>query len=211
MRRRLAWCNSTGQRFDEGTEQYSIYPRAISDASGMPHRGSKSVWTSKLEERYSQPAVVTNGLPVGWNAQAVIIDGMFLVNTTPLRRNRTIDDYSKMLLGRFAIVHYKAGTAQVHIIFDKPIEGNFLPKMFERQRRDVIECNHMHIVFTPDTPIPNGWRKYIDCRQCKRSIIEAVGAAYLRSARFMLFPNQILIISGCFSGDGSNQAWVIKG
>ena len=42
LRRRLAWCNRTGQQFDEGEEQYSLFPRALADPDDNPHKGVKS-------------------------------------------------------------------------------------------------------------------------------------------------------------------------
>ena len=46
LRRRLAWCNQTGQRFDKNKEQYSVLPRSLAEAYGSPHKGNKSKWTS---------------------------------------------------------------------------------------------------------------------------------------------------------------------
>ena len=40
-RRQLAWCNQTNQPFDLSLEQYSIYPRALADEYGNPHKESK--------------------------------------------------------------------------------------------------------------------------------------------------------------------------
>ncbi len=45
LQRRLAWCNRTGQQFDEGEEQYSLLPRALAGPDGNPHKGAKSNWT----------------------------------------------------------------------------------------------------------------------------------------------------------------------
>ena len=42
LRRRLAWCNATGWLYNPAHEQYSVYPRAISDCDGNPHGGVKS-------------------------------------------------------------------------------------------------------------------------------------------------------------------------
>lgn len=50
LRRRLAWCNQTGEKFDETQEQYTILPRAIADYDGNPHKGSKNSWTEKLKK-----------------------------------------------------------------------------------------------------------------------------------------------------------------
>ena len=48
LRQRLAWCNRTGQTYDPSVEQYSTYPRAISDVNSKPPKGSKSTWTDKI-------------------------------------------------------------------------------------------------------------------------------------------------------------------
>ena len=97
--------NETGERFEPADEQYS---KAICDSDGNLHKGT---WTSKVEGRYgSQLAVILNHLPPQWFAQAVLIDGMFIINTTPLRKNKTIFDYSLMPYYRFIDCHYKALT-----------------------------------------------------------------------------------------------------
>ena len=46
LKRRLAWCNSTGQQYNPNTEQYSLLPRAICDYNGLPN---KCLWTHKLK------------------------------------------------------------------------------------------------------------------------------------------------------------------
>lgn len=99
LRRRLAWCNRTGQSYNPAYEQYSVFPRAISDENGYPHKGTKSSWTDKLSNRYNSPdlPVITNTLPQGWNPQAVIVDGMFLINCKPLRHTSTVADYANLL------------------------------------------------------------------------------------------------------------------
>ena len=96
LRLRLAWCNRTGHTYDPTTEQYSLYPRAIADEDGCPLKGSKSIWKDKLKKRYSGPnmEVVMDRLPNQWTADAIIIDGMFLINCKPLRSTKTIADYS---------------------------------------------------------------------------------------------------------------------
>ena len=53
LRRRLAWCNSTGRSYDSSQEQYSLLPRALADCDGNPNKGSKATWTKKLSDRYS--------------------------------------------------------------------------------------------------------------------------------------------------------------
>jgi hypothetical protein len=52
LRKRLAWCNHTKLAYDTSLEQYSVLPRALADEDGNPHKGSKSNWSDKLENRY---------------------------------------------------------------------------------------------------------------------------------------------------------------
>ena len=136
--------NETGERFEPADEQYSVYPRAICDVDGNPHKGSKSTWTTRIESRYgNQLPLLLNHLPPQWFPQVVLIDGMFIINTTPLRKNKSLFDYSLVL----------SGAVEVHLIFDKPLTCQFSPKVFERQRRDDCRSGstdvHVHITFNP--------------------------------------------------------------
>ena len=77
LRQRLAWCNRTGQTYDPSDEQYSAYPRAICTETGAPHKGSKAVWTDKLEKRYAMctsTPVILHTLPREWVPEIVILD-----------------------------------------------------------------------------------------------------------------------------------------
>ncbi len=56
--------------------------------------------------------------------------------------------------------------------------------MFEQERRDqghALNSAHEHITFTPTTHPPAKWREFLECRPCKRSIIEAITLAYMQS------------------------------
>jgi hypothetical protein len=209
LRRRLAWCTRTGEKYDPANEQYSLYPRALSDTNGLPHSGVKKFWTDKLQKRYSKS--ITTDLP-NWIPQAIILEGMFLINTSPLKKMKSILEYSLLLLNRFVLPHFRRGGQEVHIIFDKPGSLPFSPKFSEHQRRDSKSIgyeNHNHTTFTPETALPRVWRDYIECRQCKRSIVEAIGLALLRSARSRLLSGQKLILAGCFSGPVEHTAWAV--
>ena len=216
LRRRLAWCNRTKLPYDSSQEQYSVLPRALADQDGVPHKSSKSIWTDKLESRYksADPSVVTPHLPEGWTPQVAILDAMFLINTRPLRRTKTIAEYAKLLFDRFVLEHFQAGITEVHLLFDKPTKHEFNPKEIEHTRRDTAKSKstckqHEHISFCPETPTPQVWREYIECRECKRSIVEAIGLSLLQKGRLLLQQSQSLIIAGCFSGNGEDSAWII--
>ena len=212
LRQRLAWCNRTGQTYDPTTEQYSKYPRAIADVNGLPHKGSKSTLTEKISKRYQ--SVVVNNLPTGWTPDTVIIDGMFLINTSPLRSTTTISHYATLLFNRFITPYYLAGAKEVHLIFDTERRQQFNPKCFEHQRRsdkNNSSNDHHHVTFITTTNVPQNWRSFIQCRECKRSIIQALGLSYLQTARFKLLHDQNLILAGCFTHATDSNPMIISG
>ena len=49
----------------------------------------------------------------------------------------------------------------------------------------------------------------MECRECKRSIVEAVGLSFLQKGQLFLTGCQNLVIAGCLSGEGENNAWAI--
>ena len=211
LRQRLSWCNRTGQTYDPNLEQYSIFPRAIVDENGHLRKGVKATWKDKIGKRYEQLKVVTNFLPQGWTPETVVFDAMFLINCKPLRNSSAISDYATLLFNRFFLPHFENNCEEVHIVFDAPNKQHFNPKIFEQTRRDQGHCStkiHEHIDFTPHTKPPPNWREFIECRKCKRSIIEAISLAYLQNIRFRLRRDQHILISGVFelpystSGDG---------
>ena len=84
--------------------------------------------------------------------------------------------------------------------------------MFERKRRDdnaSTKKSHTCISFTPNTQIPSKWMEYISCRTCKRSIVEAIGLSYLRNR--LTQGQQVLMLAGCFSGEGEYVPILISG
>lgn len=99
LRRRLAWASRSNQSTHNLSDQYSIFPRALADEYGNPHKASKSTWKEKIRSRYkfAPSPVLLSAIPPGWIPQTVIIDAMFLINTTPLRRNKTITDFTSTL------------------------------------------------------------------------------------------------------------------
>lgn len=104
------------------------------------------------------------------------------------------------LFDRFSLPHFDANASEVHLIFDAPNLHPFNQKVFEHNRRDQGHTDH---AFTPLTATPSAWRTILGCRQCKRSLIEAIGLSYMQSAKFKLRSGQTLILSGCFSGTAS--------
>ena len=63
--------------------------------------------------------------------------------------------------------------------------------------------------FTPRTCIPQRWCKYVQCRECKCSIIEVIGPSYLQKGQLFLKGSKSLVLAGCFSGESENNTWMI--
>jgi len=53
------------------------------------------------------------GLP-----QAVVIDGMFLLNCKPLRSTATLKEFRKFVFNSFLLPHYQANVKEIHLLFD---------------------------------------------------------------------------------------------
>ena len=174
LQRRLAWLSHHDKQLcDAFEEQYSESPCALLDEDRNPHKRSKSTWTDKLASRYqtADPPVLSPFTP-----QVVIIDAMFIINTRPLRRTKTFSEYAHFLFNQFIAQHFKEGTLEVHVIFDKANKLPFNLKHFEHIKRySKHNPDHQHCSFSPETPVPNSWQEYLRCQQCKRSIVEAVG------------------------------------
>ena len=145
---------------------------------------------------------------------AVLLDGMFLINLTPLRQTETLHDYSHLIFRRFIQKHFRDGASEVHLLFDTPQPGKFNPKASEQHLRDVnkhVSKSHTHTDFLPKSSIPRPWREYIECRECKRSIVKAIGLTMLTTSKAYLNPDQQLILAGCFSDNNEYLAMVISG
>ena len=118
MRRKLAWNAKLGVVTHPSGEQYIELPRAICNPSGIPNKGQKSYATKWLENRYKD--LVANHLPVGWIPESVILEGMFMINVSPLGSHHTMKEYTQFLLRRYALPHFVKSAKEVHIIFDNP-------------------------------------------------------------------------------------------
>ena len=207
LRKRLAWCNETGQTYDESKEQYSLLPRALADINGNPHKGNTSNWTEKLHARYNLTDSTPFSTDLSFVPEVAIIDAMFCINVNPLQQHKTLEQYGNLILRRFVIPYYQQGTQEVHLVFDHPGRLPFNPKECEQTRRyGQSNKDHNHITLTPHSNIPRPWRDYLECRKCKRTIVETL---VLTFARIELFVGQLLILSGCFSNDNMDNAWVI--
>ena len=99
-------------------EQLLEFLLSISDNNGNLLKGQKSYFTKALEARYkdSSPPIITPYLPANWTPQCSILEGMFIINTSPLNYHQTLADYGRFLIKRYIISEFKKGSSEVHII-----------------------------------------------------------------------------------------------
>ena len=215
LHRRLKWHQQTGQPVQTLAEQYIPYPLAISDNKGNPLKGQKSNSTKFLENRYknSDKPVILNNVPPGWTPQCAIIEGMFIINTSPLGTHKTYSEYALFLFRRFIMLYFHRGCREVHVLFDNP-ERLKLPKKFERDRRDKASSISVHTcdIIEATMPIPAKWRdNVINCRQCKSSLTAFLSTFWLEKCSRFLQSGMFLYVGGGVIGQRGDMAWFVSG
>ena len=207
LKQHLVWCQYSKER-PPTAEQYIELPRALANADGIPRKGKKSGTTTALENRY-KGQVVTNTFPPRWIPDLVILEGMFIINTTPLPSHSNMWNYTTFLLKRFLSQYSRLGVPEIHVVFDDPGRLKNHPKAIERARRDPKSIpQHEHYHFTDDTQIPRKWHEVVlACRSCKRSLVEYLGSALLRGATSLLSGSQRIVVAGPSRGVLRDTAW----
>ncbi len=142
-----------------------------------------------------------------------MLEGMLIINVTPLGIQSSMKEYAIFLLRRFALAHYVKGTKEVHIVFNSPGRQPNSPKAFERMRRDdvnTLSADHRHVQLSDCSEIPSKWREHLTCRMCKWSLVLYLGKAFSAHAQSILRGCQKLVLAGCFSGEAEDQAWEVS-
>ncbi|CAC5421245.1 unnamed protein product [Mytilus coruscus] len=171
LRKKIAFSKHT-QEPVTNLDQFISLPRAISDASGLPVKVTKSNALKVLKSTYKD-AFLTS-LPVTDDAvqSTVILEGMFLINTIPLSSHRTFIDYAEFLFTRWIVKSHIQFKAQViHVVFDHPNRNGESPKDIERSRR-THEFNQENITYntlSSDLLLPNNWRNFLNVRDHKET------------------------------------------
>ena len=148
IRRQLAWSLHTQSAQKSRGEQYLELPRALCSHHGVPHKGQKSFATKYFDARYKD--LMTYSHPAQWVPDAVILEGMFIINTSTMVTHSSVKDYARFLIKRFAVPHFINGVSQVHIVFDNPGCIANTPKAVEQKRRDSMRAlspEHQHYDF----------------------------------------------------------------
>ena len=212
LRRRIQWIGSQGKVVGSLSEQLTSTPRALADEEGQPLKGTKSKTVEFLGKRYCDAPLLTSELPPNWHPHAVILEGMFLIHTSPLSHHYNIQDYAFYLLQRYALKHYQVGAIEVHIVFDDLGRLEVSPKVFERQHRDKGSeslLDHQHCLFEPELPRSQEWKNILKCRKCKRNLTESLANAMLQLAPSILTKNSRFITAGAFRGTLQDKAVMV--
>ena len=92
MKRKIHFSQKNGKPVDQPGEQLLEYPLSLCDNEGNPLQGQKSYFTKILETRYklANPPIITPYLPSDWTPECSIVEGMFLINTSPLPTHTTL-------------------------------------------------------------------------------------------------------------------------
>ena len=89
-----------------------------------------------------------------WFPDIVVLEGMFLINTSPLLTHATMRDYA---VKRFRVPHLAKGVKEVYIVYDRPVSHLLTPKAFEQGRRPnehSVSSEHEHLSFSDTTAVP---------------------------------------------------------
>ena len=206
LKKRLLYCEATKEKIPH--EQFLELPRAIADSNGIPQKGQKSTSTSFFQTRYGEEVILYK-FPQGWLPHSVILEGMFLINTTPLKIHSCMLEYTTFIFARHAGRYLSSEVNEVHIVFDDPGRFDMHPKDIERTQRDTPNHGavHEHIPFDDTAKIPSKWRDVLGYRKCKRALVKYVGDCILRIAPKYLQEDQKVIIGGACEAAEHDHAW----
>ncbi len=218
IKKKMQFSIKTGKPIGQPGEQILEYPLSLCDNDGNPLKGQKSYFTKSLNTRYTDtnPPVITTELPHDWIPECCILEGMFMINTTPLGCHTTMTDYANFLFRRYVVPNLKKGMKEIHIIFDSPGRLKNTPKYFEQKRRDAnakISMTHRCDDIIGSTKVIRGkWREsFLNCRECKRKLAIFLGEFFLNNCSSYLQDHQAMYIAGTFEGDIRDTAWFVRG
>ncbi|CAC5402436.1 unnamed protein product [Mytilus coruscus] len=134
LRKQIAFSKLSSEPVTD-LDQFLALPRAICDAEGILLKGQKSLSLHHFRSRY--PDAFLSALPTETGLTAVILEGMFMINSNQTPQHKTFGDYTKFIFDRWIVRSYKQFSAsEIHVVFDHPNRHDCSPKDVERSRRD---------------------------------------------------------------------------
>ncbi|CAC5377844.1 unnamed protein product [Mytilus coruscus] len=121
---------------------------------------------SLLRSRY--PDAFLSAFPTETGLTAVILEGMFMINSNPAPQHKTFGDYTK------------------NVVFDHPNRHGCSPKDVERSRRDssvqATDSAVLSSVVHEGLLLPSSWRSFLANREYKRNLVNFLSYELLRLA-----------------------------
>ncbi|CAG2214727.1 unnamed protein product [Mytilus edulis] len=193
LRKQIAWSKEQNTPISD-LQQFISLPRAIVDHDGLPYKGDKSKTLGIYHSRY--PEAFENKLH--FKPDCVIIDGMFILNSKPLKSsNRLFAHFLVSLFNRWIIPYIQLNTKEIHIVFDDQ-SPQLSPKDIERKRRDEKAETSAKILISETTKIPSDWQAFLHNRENKKQLVQLVSEKFLHFAKIALNSGQSFVIGGGF-------------
>ena len=213
LRKTIANCKQNGTQVPDFL-QFNELPRALCTSDGLPNKGQKSNVLKFYQRRYN--TVITCIYPPLWKPDTIILEGMFLINSSPLYgQHKTFVDYVIFLVKRWIVPHLsKPSVKEVHVLFDHPERQGNYPKQVERLRRDVSSLlddnqssgnNFWEI--NDLCHLPSDWRSFLADRKSKRSLVNYLSASFLTLVPKFINDGQSFTTAGGFDGEKKDKAF----
>ncbi|VDI31327.1 Hypothetical predicted protein [Mytilus galloprovincialis] len=213
-KKKIAFSKHSGNAVKD-LDQFLQLPRALCDAEGIPEKGQKATAANVFKNIYSDAFLLQVPKAPVSSKTTVIIDGMFIINTSPLASHQTFGDYGDFLFNRWIIKYYNQYTAnEVHLLFDDPNRNGVSPKDIERTRRNtVVQEPVVRTCISSDTPLLSNWRNFIAVRHQKRLLVNFLSEYFLSLSLTYFSTNQCCFVTaGGFDDDRKDRAIsILKG
>ncbi|CAC5375415.1 unnamed protein product [Mytilus coruscus] len=181
QKKQIAWSKEQNTPISD-LQQFISLPRAIVNHDGLPYKGDKSKTLGIYHSRY--PEAFENKLH--FKPDCVIIDGMFILNSKPLKSsNRLFAHFLVSLFNRWIIPYIQLNTKEIHIVFDDQ-SPQLSPKDIERKRRDEKAETTAKILISETTKIPSDWQAFLHNRENKKQLVQLVSEKFLHFAKIAL-------------------------
>ncbi|CAC5404123.1 unnamed protein product [Mytilus coruscus] len=208
LRKQIAFSKLSSEPVTD-LDQFLALPRAICDAEGIPLKGQKSLSLHHFRSRY--PYAFLSALPIETGLTAVILEGMFMINSNPAPQHKTFGDYTKFIFDRWIVRSYKQFSAsEIHVVFDHPNRHGCSPKDVERSRRDssvqATDSAVLSSVVHEGLLLPSSWRSFLANRENKRNLVNFLSYELLRLAlSFFIDGLCTVITAGGFDDDNRDK------
>ena len=176
-------------------------PRAIATLDSMPYKSDKSKILQAYKSRY--PEICASNFDIS-GFDSIILDGMFIIYSAPLRSFTTFSEYIQNLYMKYVSVYFDVGIKQVHIVFDDQNETCLTPKSVERSRRDndSEKPGILPADFDQNSSLPRDWKKFLKVRGNKKNLVHLISEQFLYLGCCHLQPYQSLVLGGGFDESG---------